>query len=455
MSDLTLPLFCKGLPGYFGENTEEILNARLVGVDGSRGSSKTQSLMRLGGAILLAEDGEKQATFGRITEKALDDSMMALVDNLFGRDGEDVLVGNAKRTIPEREFYNGSKVLFRGFNPVKKAELKGTEKGSKLLWIDEIEKWSEQAGMDTINTYLRAGGRIWLSANRMPEWAEKLIRSVPNSCRFRIDYWENPYLDEITRQTWNNLKEEDERLWKALVLYDGTGSDMSLFTERDMANLLQGEYERTMLPERVIMGIDVAAVGGDNNVITILKSFELGHRVEVECLDMFKGEETLLYKRAGELIAAYNPDKIVVDANGQGIPVYHWFRNTYGNDKVVGFIGSGAGTEECINARAAAHYAIQKQLRRGVIYWTGGAYYDMLQLEMRNCLRDLGNTSKDKIKLVDKSQIRKALLRSPDLLDSVSMCFWEYEYGKNDLNSNGKRGMLFRKVSKGLGKYLI
>ena len=176
-------------------------------IEGSRGSSKSQSYMRIIGELL--ECGYADAiTVGIITESALDESVVSLFDEIF----EDYIDDRYSKS-KYRKLKSGQEIFFKGFHPSKKTALKGTERATDILLIDECEGWGVDAAAKTLNTYIRAGGVIILLSNRFDEDVKIWCQSVGGKY-LRIDYWENPHLDSRTRASWDEMREIDPEYWK-------------------------------------------------------------------------------------------------------------------------------------------------------------------------------------------------------------------------------------------------
>ena len=231
----------------------------LLLLEGSRGSSKSWGSVQAVHQLLLWGYSDT-AIEGLIVEKKLSDSITTLNEQIAGAN---ILPSSTKY---EHYLATGQTIIYQGFHPSRKTALKGGEKGGKLIFIDEVENWGEKAAMDTLNTYLRKDGIIILASNHLPQYIldfAEAYKKVSLSLYIRIDYWENPYLAPTTKAVWDSLKEENETLWRATVLYSDDDEYVRLFSPVELESMT-ADYDSDFRPLNTSIGVDVAIGGGDN-----------------------------------------------------------------------------------------------------------------------------------------------------------------------------------------------
>ena len=152
------------------ENGEEFCGGVIL-IEGSRGSGKTQGMIRIVGQLLMNGYADA-ATIGIITEKSLDESVCALFTNVFDEhiDWPSVRTGDMYYPLQD-----GGEVFFKGFHPSRGSALKTNERAKDILFVDEVENWKGGASA-TLNTYIRACGLIILVSNHfsqdVKDWAK-------------------------------------------------------------------------------------------------------------------------------------------------------------------------------------------------------------------------------------------------------------------------------------------
>ena len=391
-------------------------------IEGSRGSSKSQSYMRIIGELL--ECGYADAiTVGIITESALDESVVSLFDEIF----EDYIDDRYSKS-KYRKLKSGQEIFFKGFHPSKKTALKGTERATDILLIDECEGWGVDAAAKTLNTYIRAGGVIILLSNRFDEDVKIWCQSVGGKY-LRIDYWENPHLDSRTRASWDEMREIDPEYWKATILYQGESDDYArMFSNITIDRLLGGENPHPVgSPIVKVMAQDFAVAGMDRNVRTLgLKDDNGIYHLWVKQGDTFSTEKllTAMMKDKQE----FKPDIFIGDSVGQGLPIMQMIgpespTNIYFNG------GGEAHIDGYFNLRAST-FGRLKELgdKHLVVIHADPLVQGRIREDLRGII--LAQEGADgKTKIVPKDKIRKVLGRSPDYADSIAMCVYGIDQG--------------------------
>lgn len=415
----------------------------LILLEGSRGSGKSWGGVQAVHQLLLWGYADT-AVEGLIVEKKLSDSITTLNEQI----AESNLLPNS--TKYEHYLATGQTIIYQGFHPSRKTALKGGEKGGKLIFIDEVENWGEKAAMDTLNTYLRKDGIIILASNHLPQYIldfAEAYKKVSLSLYIRIDYWENPYLAPTTKAVWDSLKEENETLWRATVLYSDDDEYVRLFSPVELESIT-ADYDSDFKPLNTSIGVDVAIGGGDNSVISKAILGNDNH-VYVHVGEGLHLDTNSLVGRVMQEVTNFKPNWEVWDADGQGLAVLQ-VRGRHPN--LIEFHGTSEPQGVYFNRRAAAYGNLEEIARQGRLHLLGSPQ------AVSRCKEDLRSqyiinqdNKLGKIQLAKKDQIKRILGRSPDYSDSVAMAVWGLKYGLKKLNNFdtvGSRKVGFTKKEK-------
>lgn len=399
----------------------------LILLEGSRGSGKSWGGVQAVHQLLLWGYSDT-AIEGLIVEKKLSDSITTLNEQV----AESNMLPDSTKF--EHHLATGQTIVYQGFHPSRKTALKGGEKGGKLIFIDEVENWGEKAAMDTLNTYLRKDGIIILASNHFPQYVldfAEAYRKVSLSIYIRIDYWENPYLAATTKAVWDSLRQENEALWRATVLYSDDDEYVRLFSPLELESMTT-EYDGEFQSVNKSMGIDVAIGGGDNSVITKAILGNDGH-IYAYVGEGLHLDTNSLVGRVMQELTNFNPNWEVWDADGQGLAVLQ-VRGKHPN--LIEFHGTSEPQGIYFNRRAAAYGQLEEYARQGKLHLLGSPQ------SVSRCKEDLRSqyiinqdNKSGKIQLAKKDQIKRILGRSPDYSDSLAMAVWGLKFGLKNANS--------------------
>lgn len=392
-------------------------------------SGKSQAMARMVGQLLECGYADS-ATVGIITEAALDESIISLFDDIF-----EAQIDETESKAKYRQLKSGQEIFFKGFHPSKKTALKGTERATEILFIDECEWNNIDAAAKTLNTYIRAGGIIILVSNKFSSdlkvWGESVGAKY-----IRIDYWENPHLDERTKTTWDTLRETDPDLWRATIMYQGESDEyVRLFSNIDIDRMMGSESPHPV-GTAIVKAIsqDFAIGGMDKNVQTLGIKDENG----IYHLWVKQGNTLTTEKLLASIMTVkqeFKPDIFIGDSVGQGLPIMQMIgeespTNIYFNG------GKEPHVEGYYNLRASTFGKLKDYANKYLIVIHADP---LVQTRIREDLRGviLAPEDKDgKIKIMPKERIRKVLGRSPDYADSIAMCVYALDQGTvyNDSN---------------------
>ena len=412
----------------------------LILAEGSRGSGKSYGCVQCVHQLLMWGYAD-EAIEGLIVEKKLSDSITELNLTVGGDNIEEI-------NKYEHILGTGQHIIYQGFHPSRKTALKGGERGGKLIFIDEVENWGEKAAMDTLNTYLRKGGIIILASNHFPQYILDFAQAYGKKGLYqyiRIDYWENPYLDEIARESWDALKEENPALWRATIMYDDDDEYVRLFSPVELESMTD---ERNESFDRInsSMGIDVAIGGGDCSVISKAIMGSDDH-IYILVGDGLHLETQALVGRVMQELGSFKPNWEVWDADGQGLAVLQ-VRGKHPN--LIEFHGTSAQQGVYFNRRSAAYGKLEEYARDGRLHLLGSPQaVSRCKEDMRAQIIINQENKTGQIQLAKKEQIKRILGRSPDYSDSVAMAVYGLSFGlkshKNFDNVSSVKKKIVRK----------
>ena len=401
------------------ENGEEFCGGVIL-IEGSRGSGKTQGMIRIVGQLLMNGYADA-ATIGIITEKSLDESVCALFTNVFDEhiDWPSVRTGDMYYPLQD-----GGEVFFKGFHPSRGSALKTNERAKDILFVDEVENWKGGASA-TLNTYIRACGLIILVSNHFSQDVKDWAKAF-NAQYVRIDYWENPALPKYVLDGWNQLKVKNYDLWRATIMYDDTDQFKRIITDAEIFSCFD-PYTPAKAYRVGVMGIDVAIGGGDSSVMCCAYLDQRDHIV----LDIRDGTKVETMGLIGSVVlnkAKWRANFEIWDGDGQGKAVIQSRApgtNAERQQKgIYEFHGGVGGNQTWGDNRTMGYGTLAQFAREGRLHFVGDRNaLEKLQEDLRSQIltkpRKYGQ-----VQLAHKEQIKKILGRSPDYSDSAMMAVW-------------------------------
>lgn len=398
-------------------------------IEGGRGAGKSQAIARM--VFQLLECGyADSATVGIITEAALDESIISLFDDIFETQLDDHFSKQHYRRLK-----TGQEIFFKGFHPSKKTALKGTERATEILFIDECEWHSIDAAAKTLNTYIRAGGIILLVSNKFDPDVLTWGKSV-GAKYVRVDYWENPHLDARTRETWDTLRETDYDLWRATIMYQGEPDEYArLFSNITIDRMFGSEDPHPVgTPIVKAMAQDFAVAGYDKNV----RGSGLKDTNGIYHIWMPKGDTLSTEKLLAAIMKDkqdFKPDVFVGDAVGQGLPIMQLIAP---ESQTCIYFNGGAEShiDGYYNLRASTFGRLKELADKYLIVIHADP---LVQAKIREDLRAIVLAPEDKsgkTKIMPKERIRKILGRSPDYADCLGMLVYALDAGTTYSDAN-------------------
>lgn len=393
----------------------EFNNYRYFLIEGGRGSGKTSAIARL--LLYIADQYSVRIVCGRETQKSIDESVyMVLVDL--------IKEFNLDFTIQKSKIENkNSEIRFKGFREQGAVGIKGLE-GVDILWVDESESLTKPTIDVIVPTIRQENSKIIFSMNRFvrDDPAYSLFVNRPDCLHIHIDYFENNFCPSTLIAEANECKDRNEKDYNHIWLGQPLDrADNYLFSVEKLDKCRTIEPIGDLYKRQTVMGIDLAASGGDSCVASILERVSNTHW-ELKTQEVWTESNTMasVGKVVG-LIGKYKPDIIVVDAGGLGLPMYDRMREL-GIQNLFAF--NGASTDGIAlnagNARADGYLTFAEFLDN-----------DWLIIDSEQTLKEMETIqlsphrhSNGRIYIKSKQDMKSEGIHSPDKADSVMMAIF-------------------------------
>lgn len=384
--------------------------------EGGRGSSKTQSVGRF--LLFLGDKCKLRICCGREIQNTISDSVKTVFESL-------ITEYKLNYTIKDKEIVHnstGTTIIFKGFREQGKVNIKGLA-DVDILWIDEAESITKATLDVIIPTIVRKqNARIFFTMNRfVRNDAVYMFCTGRSDClHININYFDNPYLTE------QMLKEAEIQKAKNIKDYEHIWLGLPIDQAHDYliaASKIEYAKSLTVTPESIkhhsVMAVDLAASGGDLNVMKLLiqKTATVWDESITE-----KWSEADTDITIGKIIALYaqhKPDILIIDADGVGYSMVNTIKKAVPN--CIAFRGGGLVKNKLStnakNARAEGYLTLKEFVNNG---W--------LKLNDENACRQLEYLKvvykPGYIVMASKDEIRKEQHESPDFADALMMAVY-------------------------------
>lgn len=380
-------------------------------LEGGRGSSKTQTVARI--LLFIGEKRKVRICCGRVIKDSIDQSVKAVFKGLIDEYCLDY-------TVSEKEIRHnktGSTIFFKGFRENEIVNVKGLE-GVDILWIDEAETVTKRAIDVIVPTIRKPNSKIIFTMNRFVRNDPVYVycSGRPDCLHITINYFDNPFCPEILKKEAEICKQKNEKDYNHIWLghpLDQANDFLVSASKIEFAKSLNLKVEN--IERHSVMCVDLAASGGDMNVLKLLVQKtvngwkeELTERWSEPDTDITVGKIIHLYSR-------YKPDILIIDADGVGYSMVNTIKKSIPN--CIGFRGGGTIKNKnttAKNPRAEGYLIVKEFLQNG---W--------LQLTDDNSCRQLEYLKviykPSYIIMQSKEEIRKEQGESPDYADALMM----------------------------------
>lgn len=389
-----------------------INNYKYFLAEGGRGSAKTQSIARI--LLYLGDQSHLRIVCARETQSSIEDSVYTVLCDLIRQYDLNWAIQKAVLTHND----TGTEIKFKGFREQGAVNIKGLE-GVDILWIEEAQSITKLTLDIILPTIRKEKAKIFLTMNRFVrnDPVYEALSTRPDCLTIKINYYDNPFCPEtliIEAEACKAKNEKDyNHIW--LGIPHDTGDDylfgakaldaVPFIAPEDLSHSYAGS----------VLSIDLSGDGGDHNVAKLLR--RRNGRV-------WWTEHTIVWNNPdtdytiGRCISLYNefqPDVMIVDANGLGYPMYVSIQKVV--PECYGFKGqcNDLCDDNAGNHRAQGYLDLKELIDSGLLREEDR--YTLKELE--TVRRNFGK--KGRVYLVSKRDMMKKGVQSPDRGDSLAM----------------------------------
>lgn len=270
-----------------------------------------------------------------------------------------------------------------------------TDEGTEIIWI--------AFGNPTLNT-----GRFAECFTRFRHrWVTRQIdsRTVEGTNRKEQQKW---------AEDWG----EDSDFFRVRVRGEfPRASDLQLIPS-DWVEAARKREAVSTLHDGLVMSIDIARGGADNNVIRFRRGMDARSIKPLKIPGSETRDTTKFVTKVCTLIDQHNPDAVFVDSTGVGGPVADNIRRLRPGTLVIDVnFGSASPDPKFVNMRTYIWWQMREALRAGL------AIEDEPDLPRELCSPEYTTNAKEQVALEKKDDIKKRLGFSPDDADSLAISF--------------------------------
>lgn len=270
-----------------------------------------------------------------------------------------------------------------------------TDEGTEIIWI--------AFGNPTLNT-----GRFAECFTRFRHrWITKQIdaRTVEGTNRQEQEKW---------AEDWG----EDSDFFRVRVRGEfPRASDLQLIPS-DWVHTARNRAPFSTMHDGLVMSIDIARGGSDNNVIRFRRGMDARSIPKVKIPGSETRDTTKFVTKVCTLIDEHQPDAVMVDSTGVGGPVADNIRRMRPGTLVIDVnFGSASPDPKFVNMRTYIWWQMREALRAGM------AVEDCPDLARELCAPEYTTNAKEQVALEKKDDIKKRLGFSPDDADALAISF--------------------------------
>ena len=372
-------------------------------LEGGRGGGKSHAVAE----HLLIEGlkEKKRILCTREVQKSIDDSVYKLLCDKIIEHGYNYVIQNNKIFSP----VTGSEFFFSGLQGHTINSIKSFE-AIDICWVEEAQTISKKSLDILVPTVRKEDSYFIFTMNRYEEMdpVYDFCMKHDNTLHIKINYPDNPFCPK-------ELIDEAERckdISKDDYLHIWLGEPIN---QAEMAIIKRGEvlasFSRPKDTEgQVEFGVDVARFGNDRTVITKRKGLAM-----LDCWQFTK-QDTV--ETANFIMAqATQEDMIKVDDTGVGGGVTDILASNGYNVVPVNFGESANDKDKYPNAISEMWFEFAEMIG------------DITLIDMDGLLEELTTRqwkmdNKGRRKVESKDDFKKRYGRSPDIADSVLLCFY-------------------------------
>lgn len=234
------------------------------------GRDSTKSWDAAGVAIAMSQMCRLKFMCCRQFQNKIEESVYTLLKiqiDRFGLQDDFIILNNKiihRHTGSEFIFYG----LWRNF-----ADVKSTE-GIDILWIEEGQFLTAEQWRDLEPTIRKEGSQIWIVFN--PQlvtdfvWKRFIVNTPPNTIVRKINYTENMFLSDTSRQIIEAMKRDDPEEYRHVYLGEPMANDERAIIKREwILAAIDAHKKLGIMPSGLKrLGYDIADDGKDTNALT-------------------------------------------------------------------------------------------------------------------------------------------------------------------------------------------
>jgi hypothetical protein len=334
----------------------------------------------------------------------------------------DILVKQIKRSLPQLwnitykkiRCANGSEIILTPWNANRTSSLSGKHKPNTLTVMDEavdIDEAVYDAGEGTLND---PGSRMVAMSNPI-----RLGTYFHNVCTNPNTSWEvlkilaydcphirREYIDGIIKMHGENSIKVKTEIFGEFPDQDSEGVfDLGL-----VRVLMTQAY--TPFGDRVA-GLDVAEMGGDDSVLSIID-----HTGVVHVERWHEPDHAVLAQIVADKCRLWQCERIAVDGTGSGYGLAVMLGKMM-QTRLVKMGEKASNPEKYLNVRAEAILRLAEWIVERNPSLSATEHQRLIE-EMAVCHKEI--VQGGKVKIGFKADMKKLLKRSPDSLDSLALC---------------------------------
>ena len=400
-------------------------------IEGGRGGGKSQSTARI--ILWLAEKRNIRVCCGRETQASISDSVYKIFDDLIQEYNLNFTVKSAKII----HNISGSSIIFKGFREQGKVNIKGLE-GVDVLWIDEAQAITKPTLDIIIPTIRKKNSIVIFTMNRLlrkdPVYSEFIQRS--DCLHIKINYYDNKHCPQKLINEAQICRERNisdyEYIWEGNPL--DSNSDF-LFSASKLDRARNLDVKDNAGRKIKCLSVDLAGAGGDLCAASFIESkdndcWALDKQVywSEPDTDITKGKIINMY-------ALWQPDLLILDADGLGYPIYSSVKNVIPN--TIKFNGAAVSNRpNALNRRADGYLTLKEYIDNERLKITSDTVISQLEY-IKKLYRPDG-----KIYIQPKKEMKLEHGESPDFADSLMMGIFALNYYPHLIYENDETRIL-------------
>ena len=161
------------------------------------------------------------------------------------------------------------------------------------------------------------------------------------------------------------------------------------------------------------MGVDLAGLGSDNNVITVVNKYEILTQEMIQIADTFQ-----LTNVIEELVIKYKVKSIFIDVTGStSCGVFDMLKSKQYNVTGINFAQSAYEKERYANARCELYVELANAIKSGL-------YIDDDEIKSQLAFTTIFVNNSGKFQLCKKDDVKEQIGHSPDKADSLGLAIY-------------------------------